>query len=136
MRILITEENKFEIPLTPLIDVVFLLLIFFLVATNFNHKEYDQKVNLPHTTANNKSEYNNNNLVINIRDSGTIIINGRIISNAELTKKILTYKNSENKQQVIIRSDGNVKYTTVMKVMGMCKSAGIKKVNLPVIEDK
>lgn len=135
MKTLIREEEKFEIPLTPLIDVVFLLLIFFLVATNFNHREYDQKINLPHAAGENKSKYNTENLVINIRDNGAIIINGRVIERSELPATIKEFQQASGRQHVVIRSDGNVRYTHVMEIMGMCKKAGIKRVDLPVIED-
>lgn len=137
MRALSSREGEnFEIPLTPLIDVVFLLLIFFLVATNFSHKEYDQRVELPKAAGGAESTYISSNLVVNVHKDGAIIINGRIIDNSELTKKLTEFKQSNPGNRVIIRSDGGVQYSRVMEIMSFCKESGIERVDLPVIEKK
>ena len=51
-----TAESKPSIELTPIIDMVFLLLIFFLVATTFAQEERDQTVNLPVTSSSNSRD--------------------------------------------------------------------------------
>ena len=136
MRALSKEEDSFDIPLTPLIDVVFLLLIFFLVATNFSHKEYDQRVELPKASGGKESTFISGNLVLNVHKDGAIIINGRVIEDAELTAKLSAWKTDNAGNRVIIRSDGGVQYSRVMGIMSFCKEAGIERVDLPVIEKK
>ena len=136
MRAISKENDNFDIPLTPLIDVVFLLLVFFLVATNFNQKEYDQRVELPKTGTGAISEFVSGNLVLNVHRDGTIIINGRIIEDSDLNKQLIEWKNNNSGKRVIIRSDGGVQYSRVMQIMGFCKESGIQRVDLPVVEKK
>ena len=136
MRALSRESDNFDIPLTPLIDVVFILLIFFLVATNFTRKEYDQRVELPRTGSGKVNEYTRGNLVLNIHKDGTVIINGRVIEESELNKILQNWQSENNGQRVIIRSDGAVPYNRIMQIMSICKESGIERVDLPVVEKK
>ncbi len=136
MRALIKEEDSFEIPLTPLIDVVFLLLVFFLVATNFTRKEYDQRVELPPTGSGKISEYVQQNLVLNIHKDGTVIVNGRVIEDSSLPAVLDDWKENSPGNRVIIRSDGKVTYNRVMELMGLCRETGIEQVDLPVVKKK
>ena len=83
MKALAAEEDNFEAPLTPLIDIVFLLLIFFLVATSFTRKEVDQRVALPTVGGGAAATVAAGSLVINIRDDATLVINRRVVDIAE-----------------------------------------------------
>ena len=136
MQALKKEIDNFEIPLTPLIDVVFLLLVFFLVATNFSHKEYDQRVELPRTGSGKSSDYVQGNLVLNIHKDGTVIINGRVTEESKLDHTLQLWQQENKDRRVIIRSDGAVPYNRIMQIMSICKNSGIAQVDLPVVEKK
>lgn len=132
MRALAKEDEGFEVPLTPLIDIVFLLLIFFLVATNFTRKEYDQRVELPSATGGQKQEFIKGDLVVNIRDNGNLIISGRMVKEQNLPAIIQDWKKNNKKVRVLLRGDGKVSYKNVMRVMGICREQGVTSVDLPV----
>ncbi len=132
MRTLAEEKESFEVPLTPLIDVVFLLLIFFLVATTFTNHEMDHEVELPEAMAGAKSVYQRENLVVNVRKNGFLVILGRVVSEGELPAILSQWQKENPGKKVLLRGDGKVEYNRVMKVMGICRSCGVKKIDLPV----
>lgn len=136
MRALVEEDDGADIPLTPLIDVVFLLLIFFLVATSFTRRELDQKVELPSAEGGAKSAFNKRNLVINIRGDGTLVIAGRLLTAAALAPAVREWREENPQMRVQLRSDGKVEYRQVMAVLGICRAAGVDKIDLPVLADR
>lgn len=128
------EEDNYEIPMTSLIDVVFLLLIFFLVATNFTRRETDHAVTLPQSEAGVKADQAPTRLVINIRQSGALVVNGKVTTEAELRRLITDFAAARPGRPAVIRADAMVPYQAVMRVFGMCRGAGIRNVDLPVLE--
>lgn len=132
MKALAAEEDAFEAPLTPLIDIVFLLLIFFLVATSFTRKEVDQQVTLPTVGSGAAMTVAPGSLVINVRDDATLVINRRIVDVAELPAVVRAWKEGQPNGRVVLRSDGGVTYQQVMAVLGVCRAEGVEKIDLPL----
>lgn len=128
------EEENFEIPMTSLIDVVFLLLIFFLVATNFTRREMDHAVTLPQSESGVKPSNVPTRLVINIREDGTLVVNGRIMVEDELRGLVTDFAAAHPERPAVIRADARVTYQAVMKVFGICRSGGVQSINLPVLD--
>ena len=128
------EEDNYEIPMTSLIDIVFLLLIFFLVATNFNRRETDHTVTLPYSESGVKAAQVPNRLVINIREEGTLIVNGKVTTEDELRRQVRDFAAVHPGRAAVIRADARVAYRSVMKVFGICRGGGIQNVDLPVLE--
>lgn len=128
------EEENYEIPMTSLIDVVFLLLIFFLVATNFSRRETDHSVVLPKSEAGVKAEQVPNRLVINIREEGTLVVNGSVMSDEMLRKAVSDFVTVHPGRPAVIRADARVPYRSVMEVFGICRKGGVTNVDLPVLE--
>lgn len=132
MRALREEDEVIEIPMTPLIDIVFLLLIFFLVATNFSRKEIDQKVTLPTAEGGTAQEEVPEKLVINVRKDGAIVVNGSLIEEDALRLLVGKWHQKHPRKNASIRGDGGVPYQKVMRIMGICKALGVSGVDLPV----
>lgn len=130
----ILDEEDFEIPMTSIIDIVFLLLIFFLVATNFIRRETDHKVTLPESEAGVKAQAAPSRLVINIREDGTMIVNGSLKSEAELRAAVREFVTANPAKPAVIRADAKVPYRSVMRVFGICRAGGVVQVDLPVLE--
>lgn len=128
------EEDNFEIPMTSLIDITFLLLIFFLVATNFTRREYDHAVLLPESEAGVKVANVPDRLVINVRDNSTLVVNGKITTETELRGMVNQFAAAHPERPAVIRADGRVPYQSVMRVFGLCRAGGVKHVDLPVME--
>ncbi|MDR1534384.1 MAG: biopolymer transporter ExbD [Planctomycetota bacterium] len=129
------EEEQFEIPLTSLIDVVFLLLIFFLVATNFSRRELDHSVTLPRSEAGSDNSRLPSRLVINIRESGDLVVNGRLMADDNALRILVReFVAARPDRPAIIRADARVAYLTVMRVFGICRAEGVARVDLPVLD--
>ncbi|MCC8179551.1 MAG: biopolymer transporter ExbD [Planctomycetes bacterium] len=128
------EEEPYEIPMTSLIDVVFLLLIFFLVATNFIRRETDHEVTLPESEAGVKAQRPPSRLVVNIREDGSLVVNGRLNTETELRRTVDEFVEANPGKPAVIRADARVPYRSVMRVFGICRAGGVQHVDLPVLE--
>lgn len=128
------EEDQYEIPMTSLLDIVFLLLIFFLVATNFTRKEMDHKVVLPESESGVKASQAPSRMVINIREEGTLVVNGKLMDEKELRVAVAEFAGAHPERPAVIRADAKVPYRSVMKVFGICRTSGVRNVDLPVLD--
>ena len=140
MRLAHIDEEQPEIQMAPLIDIIFLLLIFFLVATNFVRKEVDQQVKLPETGENKVSlKESGPTFVVNVREDGSLIVNGKLTNESELktvAREWVVENSITGKTSFELRGDGRVPYEKIMRVMTICEEAGLKEVGLTRIAEK
>jgi len=122
------EEEEEGLPLTPLIDVVFQLLIFFLTATSFIKKERDIQVDPPKATEGKAKTRTETLIVVNIRseaDGGFFVVNGRIVSLPDLETMLTEAAEANPKQAVNIRGDKNAIHQRLVDVLNACKKAKV-----------
>ena len=114
--------------LTPLIDVVFLLLIFFLVASRFSEEERQLDLNLPSVSEAMSVTAPINEIVINIDAAGQFFIDGsfRQIEEVEMILK-RARTNNPLSQAVVIRADKQTDWDHVATAMNLCKKVGIEE---------
>jgi biopolymer transport protein ExbD len=130
MKALVEDDEEFSLPFTPMIDIVFLLLIFFLLATTMKQEEIDMQVNLPPGQEGpSRSLLQGLRLVINIRRDGTATLGGQAFEFPELRRRILEAGRQKEKPRVFIRGDQMAPYGKVAEVLQCCQAAGIEKVN-------
>ncbi len=112
--------------LTPLIDVVFLLLIFFLVATRFAQEDRELPVQLPAASSAMPMTMEPQELVVNIDQNGVYFVNGSTMDAVGL-EKMMSQAVTDNplNQSVIIRGDRRVALQYVVTVMDLCNKLGI-----------
>jgi biopolymer transport protein ExbD len=112
--------------LTPLIDVVFLLLIFFLVATRFAQEDRELDVMLPSASEAKPLTVQPKELFINVDHKGQYFVDGKIIGPDEV-EQVLRRAAIDNpvSQSVIIRADKRVLLDAVVFVMNACNKVGI-----------
>ncbi|QDU99089.1 ExbD/TolR family protein [Lignipirellula cremea] len=112
--------------LTSLIDVVFLLLIFFLVATRFAEEDYEMKISVPSASEAQPIIAPPDEVYVNINQQGEYFVKGKTIGIDELEvilKDALT-QNPVN-QKVIVRADKRAMVEPVVAVMNLCNRVGI-----------
>jgi biopolymer transport protein ExbD len=128
MRAPIDESDMQGMNLTPLIDVVFLLLIFFLVATRFDQEEKELSIRIPDVYKARPISAGPQELVVNINANGEYIVLGKTIDERELRTMIgsLTTKNPADMSTVQVRTDMETKVRFAMAVVGMCEEQQIK----------
>jgi len=125
------------INLTPMIDVVFQLLLFFLVASRFADEERELKVVLPQASeakplASRPSEY-----FVTIDQQGKYYVGGRSVAPERLEQSLLQLgSNNPGRQTVIIRADKRAQVEHAVFVMNACNKAGILDYRLTTATDK
>jgi biopolymer transport protein ExbD len=113
--------------LTPMIDMVFLLLIFFLVATSFVEEERSLKVNLPQASEAMPLTARPRELFINIDAQGRYFVSGGFVSATELQALLeQAAANNPGRQSVIIRADKRCVWQPIVTAMNACIRAGIR----------
>ncbi len=124
-----------EVNLTSLIDVVFLLLIFFMVSTTFD-RESQLKVDLPESSSE-PSEVPEKVLEITININGDFFIKGQQVINTEsetLKRAIVQVIGSQRDLPVIIRADGRAPYQSVVTAMDVTGQMGLTQLSLATIQ--
>ncbi len=121
-----------EINIAPLIDLVFILLIFFVVTTNFNRQT---GIDVSKPKAQTAVTQGQKTLFIGISCEGTLHIYGRQISIDRLTALISTEVNKDPALNVVIISDQQASVGTAVQVMDKCALAGAAKVSIAADRD-
>lgn len=107
--------------LTPLIDVVFLLLIFFLVATRFAQEDRELPVDLPSAANALPMTITPDELVVNIDTQGQYSVHGRNASLEEIDSALQqASRDNPNTQVVVIRTDKNAPVQWAVHVVDLC----------------
>ncbi|MCX7554730.1 biopolymer transporter ExbD [Marinicella sp. S1101] len=130
-----TGNNKLN--LTPLIDVVFLLLIFFMVSTTFE-KQAKLKIELPEAS-NQPSVSEQQDLVISISEKGVFFVNNNELVNAQsqsLKNALQNIVADVRDMPVIIRADANVAHKHVVMAMDVLGTMGFSKVSMATTQPK
>lgn len=118
------------INLTPMIDVVLLLMIFFMVGTQFIRQESQYEIELPRVAEAQPLSALPDELVISITQDGAIYLGGEARTPAELEADLRAARERYADQIVVIRGDGNGRYQEVMTVLSLCKRARINNIQL------
>mgnify|MGYP001281174320 CR=1 FL=1 len=129
------QQDNPDINLTPLIDVVFLLLIFFMVSTTFN-KEAEIQIDLPEASGE-KTTKEEFVVEITIDNQGRYFVNDRRLrdSKVDTLKQAITQTIGDRKApHVIINSDKDTSYQSVMTAMDAVRQLGLSKFSLSVKE--
>jgi biopolymer transport protein ExbD len=121
------------IELTPVIDMVFLLLIFFLVATTFHQTEREMQIVLPEAATGGPISLALRELVVNVESDGDIIVSGRRVDERDLRVIVEEAVAANAEQKVTVRGDRSAAYGTVARVLDICKGAGIQEPYLDTV---
>ncbi len=125
------QEETFAFELTPLIDVVFLLLIFFMVSTAFIEFSKRLDIELPQSKAA-ILEQQVKTYTVEIDARGNIYLNGSRIAAENLEETLKKTDEGPAIRSVLIKADKKVDYGRVVMVMGLIKAAGISEIGVAV----
>ena len=121
--------------LTPMIDVVFLLLIFFLAATTFASEEVELDLRLPQAKSG-KAGSGEQQLVVNVFADGKLTVDGREVTLAALQQKLQAAVQRNAEQAVLVRGDQESRFGTGLAVLDVCRLAKVKKVDFAALPQK
>jgi len=135
MRIQRKTESSAELNLTPIIDMVFLLLIFFLTATKFADIERDIRVKPPASANARPITAIPQEVVVNVREDGTFVVAARVKSLVEIEQMLAAAVQQNPNQAVVVRGDGRVALEHAVRVLDICEKYGIKRTFLTTRRD-
>ncbi len=130
-KVLQEQEEAEEINMTPMLDVVFILLIFFIVTASFV-KEAGIEVNRPEAATAVKKE--RANILVAISDTGEIWINKRRVDVRAVQANIERLKAENPQGTVVIQADKKATTDVLIKVMDSARAAGVYDVSIAAQE--
>ncbi|QCZ92484.1 ExbD/TolR family protein [Salinimonas iocasae] len=125
-----SAEDEAQVDMTPMLDIVFIMLIFFIVTTSFvNEKSLD--VNRPEDNQSNNNKPSKS-LSIRIDENGQIFMGGREVDVRRVVANAQTFLAENNTDTAAIQADEDTEEGIVVEVMNQVKIAGIDKVSVLV----
>lgn len=119
------------INVSSMIDVMFILIIFFLVTTTFKEEEIDHEVALPADARNQSLSESAGDLIkINVRQSGAYILMGKQVTEEEIFEWMKTEVARKPGIKVLIRCDQEAKHLYLANLMSICRYAGVSRANI------
>ena len=116
------------IQLAPLVDVLLLLLIFFLLTWNAARTENELDVKVPKASAAKEKSAPIGDVVVNVKADGNVVVNRRTLSGPELTELLKSLIQLNSEQAVVIRGDEAGAYKNIVDVLNICTEAGVTNV--------
>ena len=124
------EPRRAGLPLVPMIDLMFILVIFFVTTMSFRNEEQQIDVKLVATQTGKAVEPTRTEIVINVKADGTITIGNRAFTDADLTAMLRRLVKDFPNEHVIIRGDQDAPYRRVLKVLDAARASGVKDARL------
>lgn len=124
MRLELGDDGEAALDMAPLIDVVFLLLIFFMVATSFAREEQQLELDLPEAHSGAAGEPARE-LVLDLLPDGGLRLDGQALSSAELPGRLADLARQDRRRALLVRADRGLEYGRVVAVLDQCRLAGL-----------
>lgn len=123
------KQNSIEptpMQLAPLVDVLFLLVIFFAVTQHYARHETLLDVSVPAAeTGEDRPRSTVGEIIVNVKSDGVIVVNGVELTEDDLLVKLKNIAEIYKDQAVILRGDSRVMYDHIIRVLDTCQKAGI-----------
>jgi len=126
-----SEVDESVINTSSLVDIMFILIIFFLVTMSFNIEERDIQVNLPETDTTLSSA--SKAIIINCRQDGSYYLGSQRTDLRGIQKALREMLNKNPQQKVLIRGDKNALHGFVAAAIAACRASGIRDANISYI---
>jgi biopolymer transport protein ExbD len=126
------NDEEAGVDMTPMLDIVFIMLIFFIVTTTFvNEKGLSVKRPEPNQ---NQSKSNKKNVSVRIDELGTINLNGRITDVERVTANVQNFLSENITDAAVVQAHPKTKHGLVVQVMDKISEAGISNLSVLVKE--
>ncbi len=132
MPLKVQRDEPPQLNLTPMIDVLFLLIIFFMVATTFGDLERNMELRVPEVAEAGEAAQPAKPLVINVFADGTLDLDTQPVTLDELTARLVEARERVGQPTVVIRGDAECAFQNVASALAACKSAKISELGITV----
>ena len=129
MKFQTREPESAVFPLAPMIDVVFLLLIFFIATMQFSQSERELNVSVPVAEEGADAHQTVGEIIVNVRESGEVVVDNAVMTQEQLFAKLTRIAAVHKNQAIRIRGDGKVEYQKIVEVIDVCQKAGIPNIS-------
>lgn len=126
------HDEQPTLNLTPMIDVVFLLIIFFMVATKFSEAERNISLHVPKVPAVGTMTAPPGKRVVQVHKDGVTSLDGESVTLAELTGQLASARQQYARLGVVIRGDAGCTFQRVAEVLSACRQADIQELDIAV----
>ncbi|GAB6137054.1 ExbD/TolR family protein [Halanaerobaculum tunisiense] len=128
------KRDDLEINLAPMIDVVFLLLIFFIVASTLNLREVKSNIQLPDTEV--VEEKNETEINISVTEEEEVYLGKERVKLAELEKRLRNKVDDDSVKTLTVFADKEVAFQKVIQVMDIAKKIQVNNLNFALHKSK
>lgn len=124
-----TKSQAPGFQLAPMIDVIFLLLCFFVTSQIFSQWETEIDVQLPTAETGTVPERLPGEIIINILKDGSLVVNRQVLDDAAITKRLEWIVKYFPDQHVVIRADKTTDYEHVVHALDLCSKLAIQNIS-------
>jgi biopolymer transport protein ExbD len=128
-------DDAESVPMVPLIDIVFLTLVFFMVTSVYSTMEAEVGITLPTAASAQVSDRSQGEIYINVRADGAYVVNGREVELAELQEILHRVAQYFPGGSVIIRGDSQAALGKAVAVLDACKKSDIQNVSIAAMPE-
>lgn len=122
--------------MTSMMDIIFLMLCFFITTSVFSQWEYEVDISLPAAKTGKVPERLPGEVIINITKDGQVCINQQFLTLDVLKTRLTRLGESFKGQPVVLRADKDTRYESLMSVVDICRQANIWNFSMATTEDK
>lgn len=126
-------DSAIHIDFVPMVDVLFNLLIFFLLATTIAQVEREMKIALPFASASGPISAAVREFIVNVDDKGKMFVASREVDAQTLQAMVQEAVAANPEQKVTVRGDRSTAYANIVVVLDICKSSGIQEPYLDTV---
>lgn len=127
-----SQQETPALNLTPMIDIVFLLIIFFMAGTKFTELERKIGLQVPSVSETAALAPAPDKRVINVYEDGRIELDREFVSSEELTSRLRAAAEQYAELGVVVRGDADARHQNVTQVLNACRSAGVQNMGVSV----
>lgn len=124
------------VQMASLMDIVFLLLCFFVTSSVFSQWETEVAITLPTAKSATIPGRMPGEIILNLNADGKVSVNGHALSLDEVTKRLTRIAENFPGQPVVIRADKTCSYETLMSLIDACRTANVWNFSLATEDDK
>jgi biopolymer transport protein ExbD len=126
------QDDVPAINLTPMIDIVFNLIIFFMVSTRFTEIEQKVDVSVPQVSDVSTLSEVPKSRAINVYRDGAVTLDGQNVTMSELANRLAADYRQRQDLGIVVRGDADASFQNVAAVITTCKQAGISEMGISV----
>jgi biopolymer transport protein ExbD/biopolymer transport protein TolR len=131
MKLRQKSRADYLVDITPLVDVVFLMLIFFMVSTSFNLSS-SLKLDLPTSKAT-AAQSESKQVTIAINSKGQLYVQDEAVDDKDLRKRILNVSKGDPNMRVVLRADSDARHKRVVLVLDTLRELEMTKVGIATV---